>query len=221
MYAEDEETFLARGKETRDTLARAALRGTTWPSPRGSDGEKGGPNQRGSKGDRMLPSAVMWLTPSVEDAGRQGKAENWRQYEEGGRTRQARLRNQVMWPTPSVGDVTGGHTSRSGNRKDEPLLNRAVKLAGGPLTRQTYPTPIGGGRTHDPGLNSSASSRRKMGGRAPQTHLLKSEKWYQQVMGQLNPEWVEWLMGWPVGWTALEPLGTDRYQRWLRLHGGC
>lgn len=25
-------------------------------------------------------------------------------------------------------------------------------------------------------------------------------------VGQLNPAWVEWLMGWPVGWTSLEPL---------------
>jgi hypothetical protein len=22
--------------------------------------------------------------------------------------------------------------------------------------------------------------------------------------GQLNPEWVEWLMGWPIGWTELK-----------------
>lgn len=25
--------------------------------------------------------------------------------------------------------------------------------------------------------------------------------------GELNPDWVEWLMGWPIGWTAPEPLG--------------
>jgi hypothetical protein len=31
------------------------------PTPRASDGEKGGPNQRGSSGDLMLPSAVMNL----------------------------------------------------------------------------------------------------------------------------------------------------------------
>lgn len=24
--------------------------------------------------------------------------------------------------------------------------------------------------------------------------------------GNLNHDWVEWLMGWPVGWTRLEPL---------------
>ncbi len=38
--------------------------------------------------------------------------------------------------------------------------------------------------------------------------------------GTLNPPWVAWLMGWPIGWTALEPLATDRFQRWLSLHGG-
>jgi hypothetical protein len=26
--------------------------------------------------------------------------------------------------------------------------------------------------------------------------------------GQLNPTWVEWLMGYPLGWTALEGWGT-------------
>jgi hypothetical protein len=28
--------------------------------------------------------------------------------------------------------------------------------------------------------------------------------------GQLNPMWVEWLMGWPIGWTDLKPLETDK-----------
>ncbi len=37
--------------------------------------------------------------------------------------------------------------------------------------------------------------------------------------GALNPNWVEWLMGWPIGWTDLKPLGTDRFQRWRQLHG--
>ena len=36
----------------------------------------------------------------------------------------------------------------------------------------------------------------------------------------LNPEWCEWLMGWPVGWTnATEPLGMDKFRSWLRQHG--
>jgi hypothetical protein len=31
-----------------------------------------------------------------------------------------------------------------------------------------------------------------------------------QVGGKLNPEWVEWLMGWPLGWTDLKPLEMDK-----------
>jgi len=32
----------------------------------------------------------------------------------------------------------------------------------------------------------------------------------EQAGGQLNPTWVEWLMGWPPGWTDLKPLETDK-----------
>lgn len=34
--------------------------------------------------------------------------------------------------------------------------------------------------------------------------------------GALNPPWVEWLMGWPIGWTDLKPLETDKFHSWLR-----
>ena len=37
--------------------------------------------------------------------------------------------------------------------------------------------------------------------------------------GKLNPMWVEWLMGWPLGWTDLNPLGMDKFQKWLEQHG--
>lgn len=40
-----------------------------------------------------------------------------------------------------------------------------------------------------------------------------------EIGGQLNPNWVEWLMGWPIGWTDLEPLETARFQRWFDSHG--
>jgi hypothetical protein len=41
----------------------------------------------------------------------------------------------------------------------------------------------------------------------------------EAVGGLLNPTWVEWLMGWPIGWTALRPLETARFQEWLQQHG--
>ncbi len=40
-----------------------------------------------------------------------------------------------------------------------------------------------------------------------------------QVGGKLNPMWVEWLMGWPLGWTDLKPLEMDKYRLWQQQHG--
>ena len=41
----------------------------------------------------------------------------------------------------------------------------------------------------------------------------------QQVGGVLNPEFHAWLMGWPIGWTDLAPLVTDKFLQWCSLHG--
>lgn len=49
--------------------------------------------------------------------------------------------------------------------------------------------------------------------------LLLSSHGQQTQRMRLNPEWVEWLMGWPLGWTDLKPLGMDRFREWLRQHG--
>ena len=38
--------------------------------------------------------------------------------------------------------------------------------------------------------------------------------------GHLNPEWLEWFMGWPMGWTELAPLAMDKFQSWRQQHGG-
>jgi hypothetical protein len=42
---------------------------------------------------------------------------------------------------------------------------------------------------------------------------------YQLAGGQPCPQFQEWLMGWVTGWSAIEPLGTDRFRLWLLAHG--
>ncbi len=58
----------------------------------------------------------------------------------------------------------------------------------------------------------------KLTGRTPQDPQVGLA---DQVGGQLNPTWVEWLMGWPIGWADLKPLETANVQRWLEQHGIC
>jgi len=39
------------------------------------------------------------------------------------------------------------------------------------------------------------------------------------IGGRLNPTWVEWLMGWPLGWTDLKPLEMDKSHSVQQQHG--
>lgn len=34
-----------------------------------------------------------------------------------------------------------------------------------------------------------------------------------------HPIFAEWMMGWPIHWTDLRELATDRFHKWLRSHG--
>lgn len=65
------------GERQSSTYSRGnpTLAGALLPTPRATDGTKGGPNQRGSKGDLMLPSAVSQMssgasTSPPSDAGK-------------------------------------------------------------------------------------------------------------------------------------------------------
>jgi hypothetical protein len=49
----------------------------------------------------------------------------------------------------------------------------------------------------------------------------RSRNLNDKIGGKLNPQWVEWLMGWPIGWTDCEPLEMDKWQQWRQWHGDC
>jgi hypothetical protein len=36
---------------------------------------------------------------------------------------------------------------------------------------------------------------------------------------RINQDWMDWLMGLPVGWTDSRPLETDKFRQWFRRHG--
>ncbi len=75
-----------------------------------------------------------------------------------------------------------------------------------PAHARLWPTPVA----------SDATRGRVIRGRAAQGGPSLGEV----LGGKQNPMWIEWLMGWPMGWTAIEPLATDRFRRWQRAHGG-
>ena len=54
------------------------------------------------------------------------------------------------------------------------------------------------------------------------SHIYRLERWYLDAVmqevewgtGKLNPDYLDWLMGNPIGWSALRPLATDGFPRW-------
>ena len=53
----------------------------------------------------------------------------------------------------------------------------------------------------------------------PAEHARRTPSLATHAGGKLNPMWVEWLMGWPLGWTDLKPLETDKYHYARQQHG--
>lgn len=67
-------------------------------------------------------------------------------------------------------------------------------------------------------LQSRAGGARSMNALGTEPLITEVAKAECLSDGRLNPEWVEWLMGWPVGWTALQPLETARFREWQQQH---
>lgn len=159
-----------------------------WPTPLSSDATHGGPNQRDGKGRPYLSGAVHnWPTPRANDAEKRGSidAENPRNGLPGA---------VKKWPTPTRSDGMGGPGCSGRDGGDN--LRTAVAV---------YPTPCAQDAKNST-LPVSLTDRDSIPG-----HLLRSG---EQPGGQLNPDWVEWLMGWPVGWTSLEPMTALVWPDW-------
>jgi len=97
-----------------------------------------------------------------------------------------------FWPTPCLPGNGGSH----GKAKLKAML---------------WPTPTAV-------TDAGGAALCKWGGSGARAKLrtMVSEA---ELNGALNPNWVEWLMGWPIGWTDLRPLATDRCHSAPLSHG--
>lgn len=100
------------------------------------------------------------------------------------------------WPTPRVSDDSAGRVlteNASGT-----LVRVSASGEYGPnladLARRQWPTPS----ANEDAAGTPNGQMQPMLGNHPDVR--------EQKTGALNPDWTECLMGWPVGWTALDPL---------------
>ena len=100
-----------------------------------------------------------------------------------------------MWPTPR--SCSAMAAENIGNRVNDKFPNLESQVA-----KSLWPTP---------------TTRDYKGGRKPETlevsgrgatNTLSDALTCQGQYDSLNPAWVEWLMGFPEGWTDLKPSET-------------
>jgi len=190
----------------------------SWLTPRASDTGKGENPEtfvkrmgdRSMECDQSLPAQVRrresWATPTTMDSLPPKSAEALHKeatQARPGRSKPANLRDQVsnahMWPTPNQRDWKDSGATQ-GNRKSPNL---------GTMVHQ-WATPCAGDY-RSPNLNPCKNGQKI---EPSSGHALPA-----QVGGQLNPTWVEWLMGWPLGWTDCAASVTDKFRLWLNSHG--
>jgi hypothetical protein len=149
-----------------------------------------------------------WPTPAARD----GKPTNTLEALADGRfvdqlANRVKMVENKLWTTPCARDW-GSHTitPKFPNGFNRSLVNDVLK----------FPTPQASDCRDRGNMSNPAIQRRAEKGKQLNLSMVA-----HPTSGQLNPTWVEWLMGWPLGWTDLKPLETDKCPSALQQHGGC
>ena len=108
-----------------------------------------------------------------------------------------------LWLTPRSTDTGTGENQKTFLKRMNDRTNKCSQSLAAQV--QMFPTPLAG---------DCRTGSKKQWGNPKRTRQLNDK-----VGGQLNPTWVEWLMGWPLGWTDLKPLAMDKFLLWLEQHG--
>lgn len=104
-----------------------------------------------------------------------------------------------LWPTPRANEVHPVITTKN----QHALANRNKGNLEEVVAGRMWPTPC----AHEARLGYQRRSADKRGTQKSLTTIVIDDLGgREKVFGQLNPEWVEWLMGFPIGHTDLKHL---------------
>lgn len=126
----------------------------------------------------------------------------------------------ALIPTPTAGDGKGsGSRNLPGSRAHVGVSLTDYVRTGNSTTPRLWPTPrasTGGGEGTGEGTTYVRTPSQQDGthGRYLQVEAFESvmpdaDSEQRRAAGALNPEWVEWLMGFPVGWTDTKISNVD------------
>ncbi len=104
-----------------------------------------------------------------------------------------------LWPTPKASDWKGSVTAERAAES-----TRGVDLPEEVTRRSLWPSPM---RSDGEEYSSNMEYFKKRVKVAPMLPVIVGLTWEETpegMLGKLNPQWVEWLMGFPPGWTDLD-----------------
>lgn len=187
------------------TLARLVERGPwkMWPTPQTRDFCSGEPHRADIPGKQVnLNDFVkMYPTPSATDYKGSGKNGQLRDRLDYAVERGATKSKDYSFATPTASD----YRRRGPNSKQQGLPEQVASIS--------FPTP---GTT---GLSNGSGNCEKANQLYEQGVISEEERKSFRAGngGQLNPDWTEWLMGWGIGWTSLEPMSVEQFQTWREM----
>lgn len=121
----------------------------------------------------------------------------------------------ISWPTPTV---CGNHNKKGATKTSgDGLSTRVKKIMWATPCATDTPNRL---PSKTPHITRNGTIRHiGKSGKQSQIRLSQDVKHRLGRGGILNMDWVDWLMGWPIKWSAQEPLATDKFQQWLSSHG--
>ena len=179
---------------TTPALPTSEKESGSWPTPRATQamcyGKAGIPNSQ----CRLEDVVANFPTPMASDCeargGHRGNLDTLTSFTK-------------AFPTPCARDFRSPnlkpYSERGGGKKGEQLVNFIAH----------FPTPrAGSSNGGGTGLDGGSNARRALArdhGEVEAKALLG---------GQLNPPWVELLMGWPMDWTCIDPMSALQFRSW-------
>tara|TARA_R100000900_G_scaffold121671_1_gene96227 strand:- start:54 stop:662 length:609 start_codon:yes stop_codon:yes gene_type:complete len=173
---------------------------------------------------------ALFPTPTAQQygTGQNGKRSDGTTYKQAGKPSLQTMALHNLWPTPTAmnggekvapSHKDGSHGWNTGAAVQDSLSDNPTKL---------WPTPTVHGNNNRKGISKKAgdglatavkmwptpraSEYKDCGPVGSKSHTHMRDRSYlcakakdpDQPTGKLNPAWVEWLMGFPTGWTELE-----------------
>ena len=149
-----------------------------------------------------------WMTPNTMDVldPKSQEALDHEHTHRQGRSNPNNLRDQVSvqqgqtnWPTPMASDMNWRRPTETWQGESDL-----------PSVTYTWATQ----EASHPGPQDQANQT------SGEESLQSDQTLPQHLQRRLNPSFVEWLMGVPIGWTSLKPLETESYLRWWHCFSG-